>query len=215
MSASGSATWRPRPKGFNNVSGYGKAVLLTTAQAAVDFICRGAVPRDWFPKNLGSEEPRRGTTLGGGGLSMRPAGRQHSVTIPITPVRTSSDSLRIAATDIASTRCLARDRCRRRNGSHPFSGRIRIDAFRGSRPSDRTPSAPRGRHSPADRVAPRRPSPRSGDSRPRRHDRARRHAARRSTPSSSPNTRPSACSKTNISKMRSSSRCRRTSGFPA
>jgi len=28
---------------------------------------------------------------------MRPAGRQHSVTIPITPVRSSSDSLRIAA----------------------------------------------------------------------------------------------------------------------
>jgi len=28
---------------------------------------------------------------------MRPAGRQHSVTIPITPVRTSSDSLRITA----------------------------------------------------------------------------------------------------------------------
>ncbi len=28
---------------------------------------------------------------------MRPAGRQHSVTISITPVRTSSDSLRIAA----------------------------------------------------------------------------------------------------------------------
>jgi hypothetical protein len=29
---------------------------------------------------------------------MRPAGRQHSVTIPITPVRTSSDSLRSPAT---------------------------------------------------------------------------------------------------------------------
>jgi polynucleotide 5'-kinase involved in rRNA processing len=29
---------------------------------------------------------------------MRPAGRQHSVTIPITPVRTSSDSLRREAT---------------------------------------------------------------------------------------------------------------------
>lgn len=28
---------------------------------------------------------------------MRPAGRQHSVTIPITPVRTSSDSLRTSA----------------------------------------------------------------------------------------------------------------------
>jgi hypothetical protein len=35
---------------------------------------------------------------------MRPAGRQHSVTIPITPVRTSSDSLRIAAHSL-----LARD----------------------------------------------------------------------------------------------------------
>jgi hypothetical protein len=34
---------------------------------------------------------------------MRPAGRQHSVTIPITPTRTSSDSLRIApATKLAS-----------------------------------------------------------------------------------------------------------------
>jgi len=31
---------------------------------------------------------------------MRPAGRQRSVTIPITPVRTSSDSLRIIATDM-------------------------------------------------------------------------------------------------------------------
>jgi hypothetical protein len=31
-------------------------------------------------------------------MSMRPAGRQHSVTIPITPVRTSSDSLRSPGT---------------------------------------------------------------------------------------------------------------------
>jgi uncharacterized protein YfaP (DUF2135 family) len=36
-------------------------------------------------------------------MSMRPAGRQTSVTIPITPVRSSSDSLRIAAhTQLAS-----------------------------------------------------------------------------------------------------------------
>ncbi len=35
---------------------------------------------------------------------MRPAGRQHSVTIPITPARSSSDSLRIAASSL-----LARD----------------------------------------------------------------------------------------------------------
>jgi hypothetical protein len=36
-------------------------------------------------------------------MSMRPAGRQTSVTIPITPARSSSDSLRIAAhTQLAS-----------------------------------------------------------------------------------------------------------------
>jgi hypothetical protein len=41
---------------------------------------------------------------------MRPAGRQHSVTIPITPVRSSSDSLRIAAhSQLAPTSSAPRD----------------------------------------------------------------------------------------------------------
>lgn len=41
---------------------------------------------------------------------MRPAGRHHSVTIPITPVRTSSDSLRTApASPLAPTVLVERD----------------------------------------------------------------------------------------------------------
>ena len=137
---------------------------------------------------------------------MRPAGRQHSVTIPITPVRTSSDSLRTAS------RCPL--------APAPFISAMQLpaDAAIGSHPVAR---GLRTTHAADSITAPNAngisPSPfASGSSRAsaaesaiwRFASAARRScskaAARRSTRSSSPSTRRSACSKTSSSKTRSS-----------